>query len=76
MLGFTNMKNIKLNCGHQDSGFCMACFVEMALEHDYLLFFRHNADFGPSEGDVIHYLNEQYMEESGRDLPKGWRRDD
>lgn len=42
-------------------------------EHEYLLWFRHNADFGPAEGDVIHDLNRRFKEESGQDLPEGWR---
>ena len=70
------MKDLKLNCAHQDHGFCVPCSVEMALEHDYLLFFRHNADFGPADQDVIDIINENYMKETGRKLPKGWGNDE
>jgi hypothetical protein len=45
---------------------------ERATELEYLKWFRHNADFGPAEGDVIEYMNEQFMDETGKNLPEGW----
>lgn len=43
-----------------------------ATELEYLKWFRHNADFGPAEGDVIDSMNERFMEKTGKNLPEGW----
>ncbi len=45
---------------------------QRATELEYLLWFRHNVDFGPAEGDVIYCMNRQFVEETGLNLPKGW----
>ncbi len=45
---------------------------ERATELEYLKWFRHNADFGPAEGDVIDQMNDDFMEETGKKLPQGW----
>lgn len=39
---------------------------EIQSELDYLRWFYDNADFGPADGDVRHYLNEQYVSEGGK----------
>ena len=43
-----------------------------ASELEYLKWFRIHADFGPAEGDVIDDMNEQFMDETGKNLPEGW----
>ena len=43
-----------------------------ATELEYLKWFRHNADFGPAESDVIEGMNHAFMEETGKNLPEGW----
>ena len=45
---------------------------ERASELEYLKWFRHNIDLGPAESDVIDYLNQQFMEETGKNIPEGW----
>lgn len=34
-------------------------------EYDYLLWFFTSADFGPAHGDVMLYMNEQYVSDGG-----------
>ena len=41
-------------------------------ELEYLRWFYSNADFGPAHGDVIFYLNEQYVAETGKSVPEGY----
>jgi hypothetical protein len=43
-----------------------------ATNLEYLEWFRHHADFGPAESDIIDAMNERFMEETGKNLPKGW----
>jgi len=45
---------------------------ERATELEYLKWFRHNIDFGPAHEDVIEILNENFMEETGKNIPEGW----
>jgi hypothetical protein len=45
---------------------------ERATELEYLTWFRHNADFGPADGDVQDIMNRRFMEETGKNLPEGW----
>ena len=45
---------------------------ERATEIEYLLWFRHNADFGPATEDVIAIMDENFCEETGKLLPLGW----
>jgi hypothetical protein len=42
-------------------------------ELEYLRWFRINADFGPSEGDVIIGMEERYEEETGNKVPEQWK---
>lgn len=48
---------------------------ERATELEYLKWFRQNADFGPGDGDVQDAMNQQFMQETGKLLPKGWNFD-
>ncbi len=43
-----------------------------ATECEYFRWFRLNADFGPADGDVKDALNQDFIEETGKDLPEGW----
>ena len=45
---------------------------ERATELEYLKWFRCEADFGPADSDVKDYLNEDFMNDTGKNLPKGW----
>jgi len=45
---------------------------DRATELEYLTWFRFNVDFGPSESDVIDWMNERFMKETGKNLPEGW----
>ena len=47
-----------------------------ATELEYLEWFRCNADFGPAHEDVIQILDEEFEEETGKLVPKGWRQAD
>ena len=50
--------------------------VERATELEYLKWFRWNADFGPATEDVIDILNEQFIKDTGKQLPVGWGEED
>jgi len=43
-----------------------------ATELEYLKWFRINADFGPADGDVKEQMDNDFMEETGKNLPNGW----
>lgn len=43
-----------------------------ATELEYLKWFRCEADFGPADGDVKQFMDERFMEETGKNLPEGW----
>jgi hypothetical protein len=45
---------------------------ERATELEYLTWFRCNADFGPADSDVKDAMDEQFMDETGKNLPEGW----
>lgn len=45
---------------------------ERATELEYLEWFRLNADFGPADSDVIDGMNQDFMRETGKNLPEGW----
>jgi len=49
---------------------------EQATELEYLRWFVINADFGPSHGDVVYYMNRDFMNETGKELPEGWGEDE
>jgi len=46
--------------------------MEKATELEWLKWFFENADFGPADGDVRYYLAEQFIEETGKELPDGY----
>lgn len=39
-------------------------------QQDFLLWFFENADFGPADCDVRHFLFKAYEQETGRKVPK------
>ena len=46
---------------------------EQQAEFDFLTWFYINADFGPADGDVRNYLREQYEDQTGKQVPPGYR---
>ena len=50
--------------------------MEKATELEYLQWFYENADFGPADDDVRDILNEAFVDETGKQLPKGYGRDE
>ena len=47
-------------------------YKEIKKELDYLRFFYSQCDFGPSDDDVFAQIN-SYYEESGEEVPEGYR---
>ena len=45
---------------------------ERATELEYLKWFRQHVDFGPADSDVKEQMNNQFMNETGKNLPEGW----
>jgi len=45
---------------------------EQKAELEYLQWFYGNADFGPADGDVRYYMNEQYTKRTGNPVPPGY----
>lgn len=43
-----------------------------ASELEFLRYFHRNADFGPADSEVRYYINDSFMEESGKRLPEGY----
>lgn len=41
-------------------------------ELDYLRWFCTNADFGPAEGDVRIYMQNEYVSQTGKPVPPEW----
>ena len=39
---------------------------------EYLEWLFQNADFGPADSDVRDYMQERFMDESGKNLPSGY----
>lgn len=46
--------------------------MERAGELEYLKWFYDVADFGPADGDVRYYMNERFMDSTGKNLPEGY----
>jgi len=49
---------------------------ERATELEYLRWFYSNADFGPAEGDVRIYMNQAFVEATGKALPNGYEEEE
>lgn len=45
---------------------------QRATELEYLKWFRINAGFVPADSDIVDAMNEQFMDETGKNLPVGW----
>jgi hypothetical protein len=50
--------------------------MTQATEIEYLKWFYSNATFGPAESDVRYLLNQQFSEETGKELPEGYKDED
>lgn len=46
--------------------------MDKATELEYLRWFYGMADFGPADSDVRHYMNQQFVKETGKSLPDGY----
>jgi hypothetical protein len=44
---------------------------ERATELEYLTWFHRNTDFGPALEDVVDSMNQQFMNETGKNIPEG-----
>lgn len=45
---------------------------EQATELEFLQWFYSECDFGPAHEDVVHYMNESFKKETGKELPEGY----
>ena len=45
---------------------------ERASELEYLRWYRINSDFGPAESEVTDKMNQDFIRETGKNIPKGW----
>ena len=43
-----------------------------ATELEYLEWFYGNADFGPATEDILKMMNDEFREETGKELPDGY----
>lgn len=50
--------------------------AEKATELEWLKYFYRNADFGPADSDVRAGIEDDFMDETGKDLPEGYGRED
>jgi hypothetical protein len=46
--------------------------MEKSTELEWLRWFHLNADFGPADSDVRYYMKEDFMRETGKELPDGY----
>lgn len=49
---------------------------ECATELEWLKWFYCNADFGPADGDVRFWLEEKFKEDTGKEIPDGYKREE
>ena len=40
---------------------------------EYLHWFFVNADFGPAHEDIMNFYQEQYVKDTGKQVPKGYK---
>lgn len=45
---------------------------QRATELEYLKWFKQNVDFGLADSDALDALDQQFMNETGKNLPIGW----
>ena len=45
---------------------------ERATELEWLQYFYDMADFGPAHSDVVSIIQDQFMKETGKELPEGY----
>lgn len=46
--------------------------MERASELEYFKWFYFAADFGPADSDVRSMMKEQFMDDSGKNIPEGF----
>lgn len=47
--------------------------MEEATRLEFFEWFYANCDFGPADEDVRYYLKKRFIEESGKELPAGYK---
>lgn len=50
--------------------------MKKATELQWLKWFYENADFGPAHGDVMDCLQEEFKEQTKKEVPDGYRYDE
>lgn len=48
------------------------CSMERATELEYLKWFVQSTDFGPGDSDVTDQMKRDFIQETGKNIPKGW----
>ena len=48
--------------------------MEEATELEYLRWFAQNSDFGPADEDVVRWMQDNFREQTGKEVPSGWNR--
>lgn len=46
--------------------------MEKATELEWLRYFYQEADFGPAHEDVVYIIEENFKEETSKELPEGY----
>lgn len=49
---------------------------QQATELEYLQWFHANADFGPADSDVRDIMDKQFVQRTGKQLPKGYAKEE
>lgn len=50
--------------------------MEKATELEWLQFFYSEADFGPADDDVRYYIEQDFINQTGKQLPDGYGREE
>jgi len=50
--------------------------MEKATELEYLQWFYANADFGPADSDVRDIMNQEFVQDTEKELPEGYEDED
>ena len=50
--------------------------MEAGTELEWLKYFYQNADFGPADWDVRKLIEQNFKNDTGKDLPVGYRDED
>lgn len=45
---------------------------ERATQEEFFKWFYQNSDFGPADSDVRDDMKQDFMNETGKNIPEGW----